>query len=106
MSYFKSSKLKVPRRVKSCAKCGTQELKLVRTRMMFGPSEYCIEHDQRCDEPYWYWTRMSINSAVTTWNNMNEEYLDGFDRVWFEVDRVYETRWDCMAGPEGVRRAA
>ncbi len=23
-----------------------------------------------------------------------------------EVERVHETRWDCMAAPEGVRRAA
>jgi len=37
--------------------------------------------------------------------------LDGWARVdneklVLEVERVYETRWDCMAMPEGVRRAA
>lgn len=28
------------------------------------------------------------------------------DALVMEVERVYETRWDCMADPEGVRRAA
>ena len=28
------------------------------------------------------------------------------DRTWLEVDRVYETRWDCMLVPEGVRLVA
>lgn len=28
------------------------------------------------------------------------------DALVLEVERVYETRWDCMAMPEGVRRAA
>lgn len=28
------------------------------------------------------------------------------DRTWLEVDRVYETRWDCIIAPEGVRLAA
>ncbi len=28
------------------------------------------------------------------------------DRIWLEIDRVYETRWDCLPVPERVRRAA
>ena len=28
------------------------------------------------------------------------------DRIWLEVDRVYETRWDCPIAPEGVRQTA
>jgi glycyl-tRNA synthetase beta subunit len=34
------------------------------------------------------------------WNLVNEEALVE------EVERVYETRYDCMAGPERVRQAA
>jgi len=68
---------------------------------------YCIEHNGYCKKSAWYTKGYTkINAAVEAWNAMNEEYLDGFDRVWFEVDRVYETRWDCPIAPEGVRRAA
>lgn len=28
------------------------------------------------------------------------------NRCWTEVDRVYETRWDCCTVPEEVRRSA
>lgn len=28
------------------------------------------------------------------------------ERTWEEVDRVYETRWDCIPMPERVRQAA
>lgn len=105
--FFESSKLKIPRRICSCAACGTKDVLLVRTRMMFGNSEYCIEHENHnCTEPYWYFTRLKINSAIAAWNAKNEEFLDGFDRVWFEVDKVYETRWDCPIEPERVRQAA
>lgn len=31
---------------------------------------------------------------------------DKNDRIWLEVDRVYETRWDCSIEPERVRQAA
>lgn len=30
--------------------------------------------------------------TVTVWQDI--------DRTWLEVDRVYATRYDCMAGPE------
>ncbi len=107
MSFFESSKLKKSRRICSCAACGIKDLILVRTAMMFGASEFCIEHENHnCKEPYWYKDRKSINAAVNSWNNMNEEWLDGFDLVWFEVDKVYETRWDCSIKPEGVRLVA
>ena len=99
-SYFESSKLRIPRRICSCAVCGTKDLVLDRTRMMFGNLEYCIEHiDHNCTKEYWYKARKSINPAVNAWNKMNEEWQDGFDLVWFEIDRVYETRWDCPAEP-------
>jgi len=71
--------------------------------MMDGLPEYCIEHgDYQCKAPYPKDCK-SINAAVAAWNTMNEEWKDGFDRIWFEVDRVYETRWDCSIAPEGVR---
>lgn len=35
--------------------------------------------------------------------NGSENWQD-WDRCWREVDRVYETRWDCVSVPEGVRR--
>lgn len=108
MSYYESSKLKTPRQVCSCAGCGTKNLLLVRTNMIGSP-EYCIEHAGYCKVPYHY-TRSytKVNAAVKAWNAMNEECEEryGFDRIWFEVDRVYEDRWDCPITPEGVRRAA
>lgn len=105
MSYVPASMLKTPRKICSCAACGTKKLWLVRMRMAYGLPEYSIEH--YCKKEYWYTKGYTkVNAAVKAWNNMNEELLDGFDLVWFEVDRVYETRWDCMAEPERVRRAA
>lgn len=35
-----------------------------------------------------------------------EEDWQDWDRCWLEVDRVYETRWDCMAVPGGARKVA
>ena len=106
MNYIEASKLKIPRRLCSCAACGTKDLKLIRTDMTFDSFMYTIEHEKQCKKPYWYKERASINAAVKAWNDMNEEFLEGFDRIWFEVDRVYETRWDCKGSPEGVRQAA
>ncbi|MCK5614283.1 hypothetical protein KAR91_71115 [Candidatus Pacearchaeota archaeon] len=106
MSCIEVSKLKIPRKICSCAACGTKELLLVRVENMGCGVEYSIDHKRNCRKPYWYQERRRINLAVKAWNNMNEELLDGFDLVWFEVDRVYETRWDCMAEPERVRLAA
>lgn len=96
----------VPRRICSCAACGTKKLTLKRLALAFGESEYCIEHEGKCTKGYWYADRKSINTAVKAWNNMNDELVDGFELIWFEVDRVYATRIDCMAEPERVRQAA
>ena len=108
MSYLvEDSKLKIPRKICSCAACGTKKVVIARMRMAFGLPQYSIEHIGYCDAAYYYtksYTR--VNAAVEAWNAMNEEWQDGFDLVWFEVDRVYETRWDCIAMPERVRRAA
>jgi hypothetical protein len=49
--------------------------------------------------------RKTIPLAVKAWNDNVKEFQDT-DRIWLEVDRVYETRWDCPIEPEGVRRAA
>ena len=107
MSYSESSKLKISRRICSCAACGTKDLVILREDAGWGDFEYTMVHNSRnCKKPYWYKIRKSINAAVNAWNNMNEEWIDGFDRVWFEVDKVYETRWDCSIEPERVRRAA
>lgn len=35
-----------------------------------------------------------------------EEDWQDVDRCWIEVERVYETRWDCSIKPERVRQAA
>ncbi len=106
MSYFESSKLKIPRRICSCAKCGTQDL-VILSEDDWGKEVYGIEHNGYCKDAYWLTEgHKTVNSAIEKWNNMNEEWLDGFDLVWFEVDRVYETRWDCLIKPEGVRCAA
>ena len=109
MSYFESSKLKIPRRIRNCAKCGTKDLGIVRDIMFFGSPEYEVHHLRRyCSEPYWYTKGYTkINAAVRAWNKLNDESeFQDIDRIWFEVDRVYETRWDCMAVPEGVRAVA
>ncbi len=37
--------------------------------------------------------------------NWEAGYQD-IERTWRTVDLVYETRWDCRSGPEGVRPAA
>ncbi len=38
---------------------------------------------------------------------INQEYYERHaDNIWFEVDKVYETRWDCSAQPDSVRLAA
>lgn len=106
MSYFEASNLKIPRKICSCAVCGTKEILIVRTRLYIGPPEYAIEHKGYCKKVYHFTDcHAKVNAAVEAWNAMNEEWLDGFDLVWFEVDRVYETRWDCMAVPERVRAA-
>ena len=105
MSFVETSKLRTPRRICSCRRCGTRDLLLVRTEMI-DYTEYTIEHNGCCKEVYWYCDgKRKINTAVKAWNDKNEEWIDGFDLVWFEVDRVYDTRWDCMAEPEGVRLA-
>jgi hypothetical protein len=39
-----------------------------------------------------------VHLALHGWGFVNDEELI------LEVERVYETRWDCMVGPEGVRR--
>ena len=46
----------------------------------------------------------SVDKAMALING-TEQWQDD-DRCWREVDRVYETRWDCQPMPEGVRRAA
>jgi hypothetical protein len=74
---------------------------------MYGGPEYEITHLGYCDDYEWYTKPYkTINAAVKAWNTMNEDWLDGFDLVWFEVDRVYETRIDCMAVPGGARKVA
>ena len=106
MSYFETSKLKIPRKICSCAVCGTKEIVIDRVRMASGLPIYTIEHRGYCNKTYHYTKgHTKVNAAVEAWNNMNEEWLGGFDLVWFEVDRVYETRWDCMSVPERVRAA-
>ena len=47
----------------------------------------------------------TINKAVETWNETTVDFQD-IERTWLTVDQVYETRWDCMVVPEGVRQAA
>lgn len=37
---------------------------------------------------------------------ITEEMWQDISRTWEEVDRVYETRWDCPNKSEGVRQAA
>ena len=49
--------------------------------------------------------RKTINLAVAVWNKGTKNFQD-IDRTWLTVDLVYETRWDCMVTPEGVRQAA
>lgn len=49
--------------------------------------------------------RKSVNLAVSIWNKGTKNFQD-ISRTWLTVDLVYETRWDCMAGPEGVRLVA
>lgn len=106
MSYFEAGNLKIPRKICSCAACGTKEIVILRTRMYLGLPVYTIEHIGPCTEIYYYTDgHTKINAAVETWNAMNEEWLNGFDLVWFEIDRVYETRWDCVVVPERVRAA-
>lgn len=79
---------------------------ITRMRMAYGLPVYSIEHTGYCDAKYYYTEgHTKVNAAVEAWNAMNEEWLDGFDLVWFEVDRVYETRWDCVPVPERVRAA-
>lgn len=107
MGYIESSKLTIHRLICSCAACGTKNLVLVREETGINSSGYSIEHKGHCKKSYHYAEeRTKINAAVKAWNDMNEEYQHGFDLIWFEVDRVYETRWDCKPMPEGVRRAA
>ena len=52
----------------------------------------------------------SINKAVRRWNTKvawkGKTWWQDIGRTWLTVDQVYETRWDCMAAPEGVRQAA
>lgn len=105
MHYVELNKLRSRRRLSSCAACGTRDLVLVRMDFFGGKREYTIEHLGHCDA-YMVEERPTISAAVKAWNDMNNDWLEGFDRVWFEIDRVYETRWDCMPVPGGARIAA
>lgn len=49
--------------------------------------------------------RKTINLAVAVWNKGTKNFQD-INRTWLTVDLVYETRWDCMTAPEGVRQVA
>ncbi len=37
---------------------------------------------------------------------LSEEQFQDWERCWLEVDRVYETRWDCCIAPGRARQAA
>jgi hypothetical protein len=50
-------------------------------------------------EPEWFCAQFALRE------NFEQGYQD-IERICIEVERVYETRIDCMAVPEGVRRAA
>ena len=50
--------------------------------------------------PYRIYYRETITQQL-----VSDKWQD-IDRIWLEVDRVYETRWDCMAVPGGARQAA
>ena len=96
MSLIPISMLKSPRKICTCACCGTSHLVIERTEMI-GYVEYIVGHRGYCKQPYWYTKGFrTVNQAVKAWNDKNEEWQDGFDLVWFTVDQVYETRWDCM----------
>ena len=61
----------------------------------------------RCTfNPHWEKVQeMHFCSQFAYRPNWQNGYQD-IERTWEEVDRVYETRWDCMAVPGGARRQA
>lgn len=51
------------------------------------------------------WLRPDLGYYIAAKPCDAEDWQD-VDRIWLEVDRVYETRWDCNPMPERVRLAA
>ncbi len=95
-------KLKSKQKISNCTFCGSKDIRIEAAHSLTtGRTEYQVACCGYIDAPI----RMSRNAAVNAWNATTKEFQD-FDRTWLTVDQVYETRWDCMVEPEGVRQVA
>lgn len=96
---YKLKRLNKPVRVFQCC-CGSDDVYIDVSNSKYRITCY------RCGLRGMFWDyKKTILAAVKAWNDNMQEFQD-IDRIWLEVDRVYETRWDCIIEPEGVRQAA
>ena len=97
-------KLLKHRRLSACPKCGGAVI--IIHEEIIGSSDGRKRHFYEIGCCELAIDRKSVNGVVNAWNKLTAPPMQDEERTWFDVDLVYETRWDCMAAPGGARKAA